>query len=211
MATTLGTGDIVRTTIVVTDFDQTALLNHHWLVTGEALGGATDLDFAGALDSAIAADLKALLYNTARYEGVLAQKIFPLPITARQQAVLGAGVGTAGAIGLPRQTAGLIDWHTALAGPAFRGRTFMCFPAAADSDGAGSPTNGYMTRLTAFATDVLGLGIITGSGGSIAVSLSILHVADMSTTVVDAFQGRQVWATQKRRGTLGKRNVSPIV
>lgn len=210
MATTLGTGDIVRSTIVVSDFDQTALLNHHWAVTGEALGGATDQDFANTFDGLIAADVKALLYNLADYKGVLVQKISPAPITARVQATGNAGVGTAGTPGLPRQTAGLIDWRTALAGPSQRGRTFMCFPAAADSDGAGAPTNGYMTRLSALITDLLGFGIVTGAGGSIAVVLSILHVDDMTTTPVTDGLGRQVWATQKRRGTLGKPNVSPI-
>ncbi len=175
-------------------------------------GTVTDEDCAVAFDSVIAPLIKARIYSGALYPGVtvrVANKL-PLPVAALDNTH--AGAGTAGAIGLPRQSSGLVDFRTALAGPGGRGRWYMPFPAADDNQAQGIPTNGYVTLMTTFGDALLAvvtIGAVVG-GGSADVELVLWSRKFARMTPILATYGSTSWATMKSRGSFGRPNSGPF-
>lgn len=203
-------GDIARSTIVVSEGNQVALLNHHWLL-GVASGlGATDGDLASDLDALIAPLIKPVLANGATYNGMLVQKILPLPITRRAVAVTNAGIGTAGATSVPKQCAALITWYTELTGRAQRGRTYWPFAATAMQNTAGELAGGTVTNYIALGNALLTFGSTGGGTDHNPIALGIFHRGAGSIDIISTFVQNHLFATQKRRGSYGRPNVSPI-
>lgn len=123
--------------------------------------------------------------------------------------------GTGGTGVLPTQVTGLIRTQTYLAGRAYRGRVFTPFPWIGWMDSDGTPTAAYVTLLNGIYAAVI-------SGGSFSTSLStydanpcIYHrktgksgvpLAGTTTTIISG-AARKAWATQRKRGDLGRLNV----
>ncbi len=106
-----------------------------------------------------------------------------------------------------RQLCGMISWRTLFAGPANRGRTFFPFPCTDEDSVGGVPTIAYETILNNIATALAG-PIAFGAGG-MAV-LGVYHRVSRTTSPIDDWTIQRKFATQKRRGSYGRANVSPI-
>lgn len=199
---------------------QQAAVNTLWYIVAAAGSPpATDLDLAQQLDGNIQALYKAMMTNAAEYRGVQVQICDPTPpnhalfVEANTNANAGAG-GIAGAI-LPHQTCGLISFQTLNPGQAGRGRFYTAFPAAASDSGGGSPNATYITDLTTLAGLVDSGQIISVSGRTATLVRIIRHGKNKAGTFpapspIATSSVSDAWATQRRRGSFGRTNKSPI-
>jgi hypothetical protein len=170
----------------------------------------TALEVAKRFDVVLSATLIALLNNTAAYWGVGAQRIRPLPIGVEALWQGSAGPGTAGASPMPKQIAGIFSKITAFGGRAMRGRVYVPFPTDLDnSSPSDAPTVGYMTRLGAFAANVVATTAVTGGAGNASMVPVIYHRVSGNVDIIIGATARQKWATQRRRGDYGRPNDPP--
>lgn len=211
MAQSLTLNDIIKAQLWTADAEQASVNTFHFKVTG--ISGATpDLDeFLAQFMTAVAITYKALLSEQCHLDGGFAQIVFPLPLFVGVLSTSGAGNGVAAGAGASRQTAGLISWKTPLAGPGGRGRTYIPFPSAGDSELKGQPTDDYVTRLTNFVIAISGFATVNHAGGGSATLAHGLKKKNSGTfTEYTGFTANQKWATQKRRGTYGRVNTTPF-
>ena len=180
---------------------------------------ATDQDFADQFEPFIAVRFKGILHSLANYRGVQVQVFASLPNGRALNSVVfnnaDAGGGTAGSGALPRQTCGLASFQTAFPGPSGRGRTYYPFPAIADDIGDGSPTAGYISRIGSLTADfAVGIAVVGGARTATLVRIIRHRGTDRTPWVpgspVAAQSVSNKWATQRRRGSFGRANVSPV-
>lgn len=211
-------GAILAMTVYCQETDQVSINTVYGQVTGVSTGGATLNEIAVDYAAGLAGALKALLANTASFRGVGVRDISTLPKQAASYSASGAGVGSAGAVCLPRQTAGLISVYDGLAGKGHRGRFYVPFPSATDNMTDGVPTVGYLARLVTLAPTLFTLFVVVGAGGSTSVTPGLVHrfvnkVKLPNPTITFPLVApvpRSVWATQRRRGSYGRPNKSPV-
>lgn len=210
MAQALAIDDIVLLQVICADNSQASFNSFHYKVTGVGVSVASLEDMITNFSTLVAPKYKALLYNGATFDGIIGQIVSPLPLHARVLYDLDSGVGTAGAIGLPKQTSGLIRYQTDFAGPGFRGRTYLPFPAAADNQADGVPTNGYNSRNLILADAVKGFIAVSNAGRTATVQMGLFRRAGSIFTPIVSAGAAANWATQKRRGDFGRPNLAPI-
>lgn len=215
MSRTVAVGNWLAVRIWCSSQEQASVNTLNYAVT--AVGGAsvTDQEIADYVQGVVvgAGGILPMLDNTATFDGIAVNflNVRPLPATALSTASPTSGTG--GAIGNPRQATGLTAWLTDFAGPAFRGRTYWPFAPAADDFGGGVPSTTYLTAVASLAARLHSFS--PGTSPDIAtLRLNIYHRAKapnpayMSLVVADTT--RTKWATQKRRGSYGRPNVSPF-
>ena len=211
MSAIVSTGDRMEIRVFCQDGEQGSVNTVFYRVTG-VTGVVTDSDFAVAFDSVVSGDLKNMIYDNAVYQGVSARIANRLPLPVAALANGGAGNGNAGAIGLPRQTCGLLDFRTAIAGPGGRGRWFMPFPSASDNETFGVPKASYVSALSAFGATLLAvtlIGAVVG-GGSADVAFVLWSRKNAAMRAIDATFGSTRWATLRSRGSFGRANSGPF-
>lgn len=220
MATALDPGDLLRVRFWMKAGDQAAVNTIYYAVQTTSGGVTTDQNVADQLDAWFGPVYKPLLANTAEYRGVQVQ-IVKTPLRAMVQAFAQAGVGTGGADGMPRQVASLIKFLTPNAGRQYRGRIYVPFPATAAGDGDGLPSAAYLVNLAQLSALMASIASIdnslTAPTGFINVAQVIVHSVPKGgvppppvPSVIINWQIAEVWATQRRRGSFGRPNVSPI-
>lgn len=221
MTTPLAPGNLVQLRVwtrMVASFQ--AGVNSAWYVVSTVGGSpATDTDVAATLDAQLAAPYKAALNNSADYRGcqaIIHSATPPYPATALPGfSITGAGAGTGGAVPMPKQTCGIIRFQTDRPGPSGRGRWYTAFPPQAGDSGGGTVAAAYATLLQAIATPA-SAGYSISVGGRTALIVRVLvHGKNkagiypppdgVTATAIDPY-----WATQKRRGSFGRFNFSPI-
>jgi hypothetical protein len=142
-----------------------------------------------------------------------------VPLWAPAGSIAGNGVGTAGAVHLPKQTCGLISYVDGLSGRAHRGRMYVPFPSSADNVADGVPTVGYVVNLGALLTALLVPIIVVGAGGNTTIQPGLYHRAKVgpppvpqSITILSGPPTPStLWATQRRRGDYGRPNRAPLL
>jgi hypothetical protein len=217
MATPVIPGDLVETRTYATQAEQTAIMTFHWGINS-AIGTVTnDIDFARVIDNTLAPPWKATLSADSSYRGTSARIISSSPPTSPVFFNTSVGPGTGTAPDLPRQTAGLISWQTAFGGRQFRGRTYIGFPWAGLNNLDGVPTGPAITLFTNIAQAMFGLTTIpnVAGTGSCGVNLLLTHRKPKTGTTpaptfINGYIIRNKWATQRRRGSFGRPNSSPI-
>ncbi len=174
-------------------------------------GDVTDLNAATLFDSEIGATMKIFLTSTTNYQGCTVRVANQLPLPVEAIVNTNAGAGTGGAVSLPRQTSGLIDFRTEVAGPGGRGRWFMPFPATGANELNGKPTAAYVASLSDFALALRGITEITGGGAAVIPVEFVLWSRKFATmrTITGSF-GSTRWATQRKRGSFGRPNSGPF-
>lgn len=217
MSIPLVVGDIVQLRIWVTQAEQAAVMTFNYDILGISGLSVSDADCARDFDSLVATPTKALLSTDASYRGVGATLIDRAQRPQTQYAITNQGPGGAAPPDLPRQTCGLISWLTAFSGRQYRGRTYWAFPATGMNATDGVPTPAYLTSLANIATAIQGITGFTntGSTGNAAAQMIILHRQTKHpplpvNTPVTGYIIRPKWATQRRRGSYGRANQSPI-
>jgi hypothetical protein len=219
MSTLLLPSDLLKVSVWCTNAEQASVNTFWYSVIGVGSPDATDQDMATELDTGfLNTALPPILNNLTRYNGVEVQIYRPtgtmFVIFNAAISIAGAGMGTGGALALPRQTSGITDWRTRFAGRAYRGRTYWPFPSVSHDVGDGIPTGAYITLISTLATGFLNFTNVTGSGTA-TVQLVMRHRKNKAGTIPIPSQilvGTQLtkWATQRRRGSFGRPNVSPI-
>jgi hypothetical protein len=200
--------------------EQAAVNTWHYFVLNQTGTAVNDTDMALTLETDVAAKYKALLSTDTQFRGVQVTLKNPAAGTSPPATVFSNtlfGNGSAAEPDCPRQCAGLIHWSTPLGGPKNRGRTYFPFPTAGNLLTNGQPTAAYQTSLVAFATALLNRTTISNAGalGTATVDLVIYHRPAKGTpmptpTPVTGFIVPAKFATQKRRGSYGRPNGSPI-
>jgi len=188
----------------------------HWLVASMTGTGSSVTAAAQRLDTLVASLYQNIMPATAAWRGVGFTNL------ANPRSVEGIGIGHAGpgvvaGNGLPSQVSFLISWRTALAGRANRGRIYPGLLAASFQNADGTMSAGALVSLSALAAGY-GVGFVVGAGvNTTTYQLVVRHpdtfVGPVQTqhysTVTQALAS-SVFATQRRRGQLGRPNILPI-
>lgn len=158
--------------------------------------------------------LKGLIYNGASFVGT-SIRLKPNPdALATDYRSLGNGVGTAGAVALPTQAAGLTTFTSNVMGKHGEGRNYWPFPAAADNELAGAPTASYVTRISNVAALLLAPLTVSGDPSGTGRVYPILQYTATTIGVpatMSGYRAHNAWATQRKRGAFGRVNQSPFV
>ncbi len=210
MSQVLAINDVIRAQIACVDSEQASINTVHYQVTGVGVTPATLEDFAANWSALVAPKIKPMIYNGALFDGVVAQVISPLPLMARVLEDGDQGIGTAGAVGAPRQAAPLIRFQTDFAGPGFRGRNYLPFLSSSHVIGYGYASPTYVALALVLSEAMRNFTAVSNGGRTATVRLGLWKRAgSIFTPVVSTSAGPDL-ATQKRRGTYGRPNLPPV-
>jgi len=210
MALPLAPGDIMKCRVWCADAEQASVNTYYFLVNDIGTPAATDSDLAQGLDTLLAPLYKAIITNDASYRGVEVQIASQIPLPVPQFWATHTGAGTAGTPGLPRQAAGLVSFRTTLAGPGHRGRVFLPFVAAASNRAPGQTTTTYIDDVTDLMNALTNYSAVSSGGRTATVQFGIFSKKNSNFFALENFIVAAGWATQRRRGSYGRPNVSPI-
>lgn len=203
-------GDIIQTAAVSSLGNQAGVNVRHWRVLNKIAMGVDELVIANFFDSVLAPLYKGVLVDAARYEGVVAKRILPLPAGVPAISSTSAGPGQNTGDPLPRQVCGIITLRSIFAGRANRGRVYVQFPSEEVSDSTPKPSAFYLTQLAPLGAAYAQNHVIASGLNSNELVPVILHVATSTTTDIVVSVPRQKWATQRRRGDYGSPDVIGI-
>jgi hypothetical protein len=216
---TLQLNDVVQVRLWTTATDQAAVNTFYYAVT--LVGGtpATDQDLVDTFDTTIAIGILPMLDVSSLYNGCQAKvivsggiEIDPIGVAS----TTGSAAGTATGVNQSRQTAGINTWLTNKSGPANRGRTYWPFPAVTADTTDGVPTAAYLALMTTLCQSINNFDLVTGTTTTIQQVLfrkgkpHNVPPIPFSDDDITGYIVRPKWATQRRRGSYGRQNVSPI-
>lgn len=191
-------------------FANQASINTFYFKVSDATGACTLENWAAAWDLILAPLYKPILTNIASYYGVRVQRIDPVPLSVAVVSAAYVGAGTGGTEGLPSQVCGLVSTYTDKGGAAYRGRMYLPFPDESSNDAsANKPDAGYIANIDAIGAALVGPKSIAVTGGSIDGTFIIWHRGTRTGTPTTGSASKTVWATQRRRGSLGQPNPYP--
>jgi len=212
-------GDVYEVNLFCVLAEQCAVSRFFYRTTAVAGSGLPSLsDIAVRMTAQLATPLKACMSIAATYRGLRVSQVWPRPRTVEFESVSGQGVGGVAGDPLPRQVRGIITRRTAYAGPAFRGRLYTPFPSEGSNDTDGTPTAAFITSLAALATAMDDVQTAVGTGGNTIELTPILwkpdyvdgQVVSQSFDTIVTCRANDRWATQRRSGSYGSPNISPI-
>jgi hypothetical protein len=220
MPRTLLAGDILRTRFFCSAGDQGSVNTIYWQVTAVLGDPTTDLNAAEALDNRMGPFFRALMPSTAEYDGVTCQVVRTPAVTA-QVARAAAGAGTGGAIAMPRQVTSLVSFLTENAGRKYRGRVYLPFPPIDAATPEGLMTAAYALLIAQWSAELSATiafaNHLTGATGQVSVNKVIMHFLKKGQagppeppTVITNIKPGELFATQRRRGSFGRTNASPV-
>jgi len=172
--------------------------------------GALDTEAVDELDNVFDGLYRDVLCAGARYRGCSLQRFRPMPRSVPVTSVTRDGVGNVAGDLMATQVAGIISFRTAFAGPRFRGRIYLPFPSEASNFVDGLPTAGYVVSAGLIAAQIIAPHTVGVTGGT-STLIPILWHRDLNTyDDLVAVGARQLWATQRRRGSYGRLNPMPF-
>jgi hypothetical protein len=210
MTANLITGHIWQVRIYCKSTDQVAINVLHYQVTAQTGTLKTDGDLAARMDAVFGPVYQPVLGSAAEYRGVGVQRISPIPPTVEVLENIQADVGGGAGDLLPRQVCGLITKRTLLAGRRYRGRAYIPFPSEGLNDTDGTPTGAYLTNLLAVANAMEAPVVVGVAPNETTLTPIIWHRATSDFDVIVECTTNDKWATQRRRGSYGRTNTSPI-
>lgn len=205
-------GTLLRLKWYATVGDQCSINTTYYSCTVATGAPTQDSDVASGYAAVLPGFVKNLMSNQATYNGLTVQVVQPAPMPIPAANTGGSGVGALVSNVMPRQVAGLISCYAAFSGRRFRGRVYIPFPAVNQDDTGGLPLAGYVVLLNALKALIYGPIVIPNAGATGTVTLLpvIFHRATVTSTPVVTAVSRSKWATQRRRGSFGRPNVSPV-
>lgn len=204
-------GDILECLIVSTANAQMGLNVIHFRTVTVVGTGVSLQEIAIRIDTNLSATYRNALSTSATYRGVGVMNI-TLPRTTLFTGTAGAGFGTGGSGLAPTQVRGLISWYASLAGPRYRGRTYIPFPSLGSVNSDGNPLASYVTAIDAIRALLLAPFTVTVGANSTSFELAIVHRGDVPITAnpVVTSVARTRFATQRSSGSYGRANVPPF-
>lgn len=210
MADTFTVGDTIEVTMWSQDSEQAGLCVFHYRVITAPVGLVKLSAAPGAMFTALSAPFAGCMSLNASVHGFIVKRVRPgiptIPYFSTSFSIPGTLTGDQ----LPRQVSGLMTKRTGSPGKSGRGRIYVPFPTEVMSSSAGEPTGPYSTLLGTLRTAMLAnVNVVDG------INTAILSPAVFSRTLgIDSLMtditARTHWATQRRRGSLGRSNVSPF-
>jgi len=172
----------------------------------------TDQVVASELSTFLAAEIKAVIPEKVMYQGATFRKLLPAgPRPRTKFTTSGNGIGTWGAVDvLPTQVCGLIPLYTDHLGKKWQGRVYVPFPGVDASEAAtDTPTAAYLTATSDLAIKIRD-GTTVIDGVNVAIVSFGLHPDGEFFAPFTIWKDLKVWATQRRRGSLGAMNRTPF-
>jgi hypothetical protein len=220
MANVLTNGDLVRVRFWCTAGDQAAVNTMYWRVVAHLGTPVTDLDFAINFDEIMGSFYKAMMPSSVSYNGCEAGKV-EVPALTMQIARGAAGAGTLGAIALPRQICSVVSFRTANSGRRYRGRVYLPFPPVGAAELDGTMTSAFAVLVAQWSAQWASINEVDAPFGSPTGSLTITQVIphflkkgevgpELPPTDVVATSPGELFGTQRRRGSYGRQNTSPV-
>ena len=216
MATVLTIGTLLRARIWASNAEQASVNNMGYLVVGLTGAPTFDTDVARSLDALMAPIYKPTMTTNSHYNGVQVTWPTTTPRPATVFVNTNFGPGTQAPPDLPRQVCGVVGFQTNLAGRRYRGRAYFPFPASSMDSGDGAPSAAYVAYLTSWRGALVGLTSVPNAGATGTAQLSpvIIHEPGKTDvpppTPIIASTSSTRWGTQRRRGSYGRANSSPI-
>ena len=211
MSVPLAIGDVVQVRVVYKGPAGEEGINVlYYVVTSVGTSPATDNDLAVQFDSANASTILGALPTNCHYDGVEVRVVSVTIPAIIQKVIAGAGPGTFLGTAMGAQVSGIISWLTALAGPAFRGRTYFPFPSINAITAAGIPIAGYLAVLALIANAFFTFNAVSVSGRTANLLQVLWHRKTKTFSYMTASTTNDKFATQKRRGNYGKNRQPPI-
>jgi len=205
----MAVGDILQATFVTVAGSQAGLNVRHYRSIA-TVGGSVGVDqFANALFDDFDTAYITLMSAQATFNGVLVQKIFPLPMGMPAMSAQAPLVGLITGDLLPRQVAGLISLRTDFAGRRFRGRVYVPFSGENASELDSSPTAAYLAGLSTLAQQFLQQVTVIQGAATETIAPVIWHRDLQTTDFIRTAMIHDAWATQRRRGSFGRPNLPP--
>lgn len=205
-------GDVIQCRFVSYHTDQVAINVRHYFVESVTAPEPTLQQVASQLDIAFFAFYRNVLNEHARWRGVGAKKIFPLPESVEFVETANDSVGLNPGDLLPGATCGLLSFRGSIGGRRGRGRTYTPFPGEPENAQDGRPTVAYTAQLTALLNEFLEDQVIVNGAGN-AILKSVIYnrgVALMPFNFIVAGSVRPEWATQRRRSRQGGSDALPF-
>jgi len=219
MPTVLKDGDVVMAQAWCVANEQASVNSFFYFVTAVGIANCTDQDFADDIDALIGPPYSAILTTANEYRGIycrIVQRFPPAAEPAPVAAVTNANPGLVAGTTLPRQASGILSWQTALAGRKYRGRTYLPFPPSSFDALDGVPSGAALTAYAAIGNPLLAYTTNVASGCSFKMVLygrpkpSAVPPIPYTVTDMVGVITPSKWATQRRRGSYGRPNTSPI-
>jgi len=212
MSNILAVNDVIIGQFIVKDGSQIAVANRHWKVLSFTGAGIIQFqDVANLIDTDFAPCIKPLLYNGAEYRGARVRRLFPVGLDGWQGTNANSGFGSGGAVGLPKQTAGLIRFNGQTLGKHGMGRWYVPFPSTTANETDGKPTAAYQTLLDTLGSQaVINPYDVTVAGTTAHLTPVNFDRVAVTTYPVNQYTSSDRWATQKRRGDYGRTNIPPL-
>lgn len=210
MPVAIGLTDVVALKIYCRAAEQIGINVLHYECVGRNGTGSTTDQMAIVAESAFASLYKDALCVEAEFRGVGCQLIKPFGPWLEEFSNVFPGDGLAVGDLLPRQVAGIITKRTNAAGRANRGRIYVPFPSEESSDANGVPQAGYVTTIQIIGNQYATNLVVGSLGNDVTMQPTIFHRVSGAVSRVIACTARPRWATQRRRGSYGQSNLSPI-
>lgn len=202
--------DILEARIVCLTGQQVSINVRHYRITTVVAPEPALSDIAFELDDEFGFFYKRQLSSSASYRGVGVRRIAPGPRTVESVYTANSGPGTRGADLLPKQVSALVSLRTAEATRRGRGRVYIPFPSETDNNPDAVPSAAYLLDLAGLASGFDNAVVVLAGGGSLTVTPGIFRKADGTFRNITSVIARDRWATQRRRGDLGRTNTSPF-
>jgi hypothetical protein len=172
----------------------------HYRVAAQDGAGVAAQMIADVYANALAAPYKGLFNLVTRFEGVIAQKVWPLPLAIPGKSVLGAGVGALTGEQLPLQCCGAVTKLSPFAGRRHRGRMYVPFPTEDFNDPQQRPSQAYIDLVV----PLLNAWLLKRVIGTLPDAATLFPVVFHPTftpvfTDIELGQIRSYWTTQRRR------------
>jgi len=184
----------------------------HWEVFAIAGAGATNAQIATAFSNVFSANYIPLMSSLSVFQGVILQRILPLPILLPFGSGSGFAAGTQVGEALPSQTCGIITKREVGVGRKKRGRLYIPWPVEADSTINGRPGPGYLVNLNTLA-GIMSAALLVGVPPDQTTLIPVLFhptPAPGTRTPIATALAREYWGTQRRRSTAFKTD-TPII
>jgi hypothetical protein len=182
-------------------------VRHYKVQTILTPGGAEPRDLADAIFVETDAFWQALQPDIVEMLGVGVQLATPPPRFPLEYSTLPPKVGTVISPPLPGQVSGLISLRASAPGRQGYLRTFVPFPSMAANSVDHRPTGAYVLGLEALGNLFVSMTCPAAGGRAGFVLLGIKDPTTPAGTVaISSRRAVGAWATQRRRGRLGRPN-----
>ena len=199
----MNTGGIAQLTIVITNTATPDVFENvlHFQAQQDNVALST---LASAFNTARLTSWLSEMHTSARCALLRVRDILPGTEAGADFAVSPAKQGTQTAEALPYQCAAVLTWRTALAGRAYRGRTYYPLLTEGQTGGMGTLSSGTVTSMQAIADGVLTTFGAAGTDlnwrpGVVSRHLNGVERPNPVITLVTGAVARSILQTQRRR------------